>query len=494
MRRYDAFLAHNQHEQEAARFIASRLRSEGLVIFLDEHELVPGTRLPTELGNAIFASQAFLVLIGPNGVGGYQEMEIDTALHRRTIERSFRIIVLELPGADSTALSPAARSHLSVPLTSDLQSPEAIAQIVAAVRGTIPDKPTAGPVTPKYRSMAPPIDGFVKRAELEAIVALLVRDGDGRHRETTTVGLTTGLRGAGGFGKTALAQAVCEDLAIRERFTDGILWTTLGQDLTEAARLDRVMDLLRWWTKPDPQPFETVETAAAALRRALSGQKLLLVVDDVWLASDLQPFTGIARPAALLVTTRNSRSLPLDSRRVVVDALEVPQAVELLTQNLEPIPAAPRLERLARRLGEWPILLKLVNAQLREEYSDHADPKIAFDAVERALDHVGLTAFDSQDDQARATAVRRTVEASLKRLKPDDRRRYESLALFPEDQKVPLDVLELLWALGSTEVYRQCRRLAEMSLLFRFDPNGATIELHDVMRTYLVEETRERLR
>lgn len=41
--------------------------------------------------------------------------------------------------------------------------------------------------------------------------------------------ITTALRGAGGFGKTTLAQALCHDPDIQATFTDGILWITLGQ-------------------------------------------------------------------------------------------------------------------------------------------------------------------------------------------------------------------------------------------------------------------------
>lgn len=42
--------------------------------------------------------------------------------------------------------------------------------------------------------------------------------------------------GAGGFGKTTLAAAFCQDEEINQAFDDGILWTTLGEtpDLADA--------------------------------------------------------------------------------------------------------------------------------------------------------------------------------------------------------------------------------------------------------------------
>ena len=49
------------------------------------------------------------------------------------------------------------------------------------------------------------------------------------------IAITAALRGAGGFGKTALALALCHDETIQNAFDDGFLWVTLGEkpgDLT----------------------------------------------------------------------------------------------------------------------------------------------------------------------------------------------------------------------------------------------------------------------
>ena len=41
--------------------------------------------------------------------------------------------------------------------------------------------------------------------------------------------ITAALRGAGGYGKTTLAKALCHNLRVQEAFDDGILWVTLGE-------------------------------------------------------------------------------------------------------------------------------------------------------------------------------------------------------------------------------------------------------------------------
>ena len=46
-------------------------------------------------------------------------------------------------------------------------------------------------------------------------------------REANTTALTAALRGAGGFGKSTLAIAVCADERIKQAFAGGIYWVDL---------------------------------------------------------------------------------------------------------------------------------------------------------------------------------------------------------------------------------------------------------------------------
>ena len=490
---YDVFLSYNSLEKEAALQLAGRLQEEGFRVFLDDQVLVPGASLPREIPAILRESRSCVVLLGPSGVSNWQREEIDIAVHRE-IENpsSYRVIVLLLGGANLMDLPASLHHRLRVGFSAGFSDPVAFRRLVDGIHGRssyAPGSPDA-PVSLLYHSMAPPMGDFVLRRELELAVEALTRASVEESRGKVTVALTTALRGAGGFGKTALAQAICEHEAVRNHFPAGILWVSLGQDLNEAKRLARVRDLLRWWTRKEPSSYETLEAAASDLRERLAGQQVLLVLDDVWRAADIAPFAGVTAPAALLLTTRNTRALPPATHEVVVDALELPQAVELLGQGLSPLPARSTLERLATVLGEWPILLKLVNAQLREEYRYGVSAAEAFRIVEETLGELGLTAFDREDEEARNLAVRRTVEASLQRLSPEDRQRYAHLAVFPEDERIPLEVLQLLWAAGEQETGRVCRRFAEMSLLYRFDPANRWIQLHDVMRAYLLREHR----
>ncbi len=86
--------------------------------------------------------------------------------------------------------------------------------------------------------MAPPLDRMVERPELgDRLLAALMAP------TPAEVGLTTGLQGAGGFGKTRLATWVCHQPEIDQRYPGGLLWVTVGQEVRGADLAERINDL-----------------------------------------------------------------------------------------------------------------------------------------------------------------------------------------------------------------------------------------------------------
>jgi hypothetical protein len=129
--------------------------------------------------------------------------------------------------------------------------------------------------TPRVPFMAPdPPPRFVQRpAEFEALKNLLLAPD-----RTQPVAIATALSGAGGFGKTTLAAALCHDEDILENFDDGILWVTLGQTPDVLGALVTAYAAL---TGERPG-FASIEDAAFQLGQKLAERTCLLVVDDVW--------------------------------------------------------------------------------------------------------------------------------------------------------------------------------------------------------------------
>jgi WD40 repeat protein len=334
-----------------------------------------------------------------------------------------------------------------------------------------------------------PEDFVARPNEFNELVGRLLNE-----KQDSAIAITAALRGAGGYGKTTLAKALCHNERIQEVFYDGILWVTLGEkpgDLT-----GRVGDLIEILIG-ERSGFESSDAATSRLKELLSDRHILIVIDDVWNIAHLKPFIQGDSECARLITTRDSSTLPQSAERIPVDAMQKDEAVELLKTGLPPADGEA-LQKLAADLGEWPLLLKLVNSALREHVRLGLDINSALDYVNEDLSELGLTAFDAEDPQERDQAAAATLGLSLKHLSEDERARYGELAIFPEDVDIPLYTLEKLWGatgdLKPVHIRHLCLKLYyRLSLLHTYDAAKQTIRLHDVVRKYLIKEKKEKL-
>jgi hypothetical protein len=336
---------------------------------------------------------------------------------------------------------------------------------------------------------------FVPRPdEFDQLIKLLLNE-----QREEPVAITAALKGAGGYGKTTLAKALCHDERIQDAFQHGILWVTLGEnpgDLT-----GRVEDLICTLSGERPG-FAALDAAINRLKELLADRGLLIVIDDVWDRAHLNPFTQGGPRCARLITTRNLDTLPPDAQKVKVDAMQQNEAVALLAASLDAhcdhAGTEPELRALAARLGEWPLLLRLVNSTLRNRIENDNQPlPDALAWVNKALSKRGLTFFDASKPKERQQAVTKTIGVSLDLLSEPERARYGELAIFPEDAEIPLATLEKLWGktggLDEFDTEDLCTRLNRFSLLWSYDATRRRIRLHDVIRSFLIEQQRDKL-
>ncbi|WP_162831241.1 NB-ARC domain-containing protein [Amycolatopsis ruanii] len=328
----------------------------------------------------------------------------------------------------------------------------------------------------------PPGPGiFVARPELAGpIVRALLTS---RSRK---VGITTGLAGAGGFGKTTLAAAVCARPDVRAAF-DWIDWVTVGQEVRGAALADAINDISERLDGQRPG-LTSPEQAGIRLGELLREKgRALLVVDDVWTAGQLRPFLNAARGCTLLVTTRIPDLLPGDAETVEVDQMSRQQARLLLSSGVGGLPEAIA-DQLLDITGRWPLALGLANGALRRAVRDGADVTATAERLLARLRDRGPAALDVTDAARRDRAVAATLESSLGVL-GDQRERVVELAIFPEDTEIPVDLLVRYWqqtaGLPPAECDRLYHELAELSLII---PGGTGLRMHDVIRTYLRHE------
>ena len=215
---------------------------------------------------------------------------------------------------------------------------------------------------------------------------------------------------------------------------------------------------------------------------------MLVVVGDVWQRGDIRPLEGLGGGSALLITTRNRDTLPPNTQPLDVDQMEPSEAVRLLGAGLGGYPE--EFGPLARQLGEWPLLLRLVNGQLRKLTSRGVNVDDALDRVAAKLRERGLSAFDRRNAEAREDAVGLTMAAGFESgiLVKDDQARFHSLAIFPEDTDIPVEVLAPYWDLDFDDAAELAEQLFDLSLLQHFDVGPQSLRLHDVFRHYLIGE------
>ena len=371
----------------------------------------------------------------------------------------------------------------------------AVATVVAAVAAVWPLLARPSRVLPVAGLEVP---GWViaRPAEAGQVVAALMA---GRGR---AVGITTGLHGAGGFGKTTLARIVCADRRVRHRYRGGIFLVTVGRDVHGAAAVAAKVNEVIKAVAGEQATFTDPDLAGSRLGALLdAGPRRLLVVDDVWEAGQLAPFTAGGRNCARLVTTRVPGLLGGEAAAVRVDQMSAEQAERLLTDGLPPLDPHMLRELLAVT-GRWPLLLRLVNKILADGGGTGADMAVvAAQLLERlraggpaALDDLrgdGSKGLDVGQPDQRAQAVRATIEASSGLLGPQDAQRFAELSVFAEDEIIPFSVTALLWqataGLGQLEATGVCGRLAGLGLVTVHHGDGVSggVALHDVVRDFL---------
>ena len=404
-----------------AREIRLRLASEhNLSLTQDLVALEGGKDWWNQLAEAIRGVEYFVLVLTPGAV------ESDVVRDEWQLARREGVCVVPVLGDPRPDISVLPlwmqRLHIVDPTISE-QWTRMVRTLESPCQGT------------RVPNMTPPLpEGYVDRPrEYAALRSFLLEDGVG-----TAVGVTTALKGVGGFGKTTMAQALCKDPEIQDVYHDGVLWVTLGQN--PGALNAKVEDLIQTLTGQRPG-FATLEASAARLAQELSDRSLLIVVDDVWQSDHLEPFLRFGGQSACIVTTRVNSVLPDNSRSVPVDAMAEAESVALLCQGLES-PPNTAIERLAKELGYWPLLLKLANGVLRDRVragGQSLDDALTY--INGALSRRGLAAFDKRVEADRRRATSHAIDVSLELLTQDERERLVELAVFPEDTAIPLGAI-----------------------------------------------------
>lgn len=240
-----------------------------------------------------------------------------------------------------------------------------------------------------------------------------------------------GLHGMGGVGKTEVAQAVCHDPAVRSAFEDGIYWLTLGQ---QPDLLVEQTKLLLMLGAPAPV-VGTTQEARALLRKQVAGKRVLLVVDDLWLAEHFHTFDVLDDHGCVLVTTRDAVLLTLiGAHKVRLECMTEPEALKLIAvwAGLDSGGLPDSARQVAELCGYLPLALALAGAQIADGVQwPTLIGQLETGALE-FLDHEYGSVF---------SCLGRSIDA----LTEPERARYLELAVFVEDARIPLVTVARLW-------------------------------------------------
>ena len=364
------------------------------------------------------------------------------------------------------------------------------------VRGTVrmPTEPPDPPPPP-----LPPREAWMvaRTKETDEVVGILRQRR--RRRRSTTVGLTTALRGAGGFGKTTLATMVCSDPRVTSAFRDRIYLVTVGRDINTPAEIaGKVSQLIRAITG-QPASFDDPREAGYRLGATLDKRPpMLLVIDDVWRSEQVGPFLVGGARTARLVTSRIRSALPPSADLVDVDDMTAEEAAHVLTSDLPDLNLAS-LGRLTALTGRWPLLLRLVNRAIIKQTKTGLDTNRAATLVADDLQargpvgaepvghHHGAGALD--DPEQRRQWIGATIEASTTLLPAGGPQRLAELGVFVEDETIPLDLVVALWhttaQLEERESRELCAAMEDLALITLSPTDHGTLSLHDEIRSYL---------
>ena len=284
--------------------------------------------------------------------------------------------------------------------------------------------------------------------------------------------VVTAVRGWPGIGKTTLAAVVAHDELVKQRFADGVLWTSLGATPDLRAKISewgRALGLKNLDRVSDPGEISRQVTTA------LREKRYLLVIDDVWDSLHAQLFAVGGAGCATLVTTRklvvaeDLASSTGDIHRL--EQLTEEDALALLTQLAGDVVENHQDEclELVRELEGLPLAIHVAGRMLRSRAHRHGNVRELIDNLK--ADSSKLLTQDAPPDMADLLSqTKPTVAALLKRstdsLSAEMRDRFADLGCVPvKPVTFGLKIIGNTWDLPEDDTRRVLDEFVDLGLV-----------------------------
>ncbi|GHO49411.1 XRE family transcriptional regulator [Ktedonospora formicarum] len=250
----------------------------------------------------------------------------------------------------------------------------------------------------------------------------------------------TALYGLPGVGKTALVIALAYDETIEQRFQDGILWASLGQE-------PDTFDLLRRWggvlgmEQAIIDQYSSPGELAKAIRTRIGWRRILFILDDVW-TNEAAMALKIGGPnCSYLLTTRIPwvASSFAHNGAYYVSELDMEASMDLLERMVPDIHVRrwSALRSVISTAGGLPLVLYLIGKYLQRQSYGHQSRRL-----QRALAHLyhaearlqlsaPRTLVEQQKDGSTTYSLSSSMERSVKTLDKPALRTLAALSVFP---------------------------------------------------------------
>ena len=126
---FDVFLAHSSIDKPSVRALATALRDVNVNPWLDEDEIPPGSWFQDVIQNVIPRVRAAAVIVGPQGLGRWEALELRTFISQ-CVDRGLAVVPVILPGAELPAEALFLKELNAVTFVRTLEEPEPFARLV----------------------------------------------------------------------------------------------------------------------------------------------------------------------------------------------------------------------------------------------------------------------------------------------------------------------------------------------------------------------------
>ncbi|KAJ9685411.1 hypothetical protein PVL29_017446 [Vitis rotundifolia] len=278
---------------------------------------------------------------------------------------------------------------------------------------------------------------YGRETDKAAIVDMLLKHDPSSDDEVSVIPIV----GLGGIGKTTLAQLAFNDDEVKGRF-DLRAWVCVSDDFDVL----RITKTILQSVDPDTRDVNDLNLLQVKLKQKFSGQKFLLVLDDVWNENCHEwdtlcmPMRAGAPGSKLIVTTRNegvaavTRTCPACPLRELSnnDCLSLFTQQALRTRNFDAHPHLKEVgEEIVRRCKGLPLAAKALGGMLRNQLSRDAWANILASRI-----------WDLPEDKSHILPA---LMLSYHHLPSHLKQCFAYCSMFPKDYELNKDDLVLFW-------------------------------------------------